>query len=108
MPPALPPCKSSPRRRISSPHRVPPAERIVLFLARCLESLPERAIIEPVPVPVCNPRRASHGPMQMPRGKETQLMANELGFQTSTLPGRVAAILILAALVLAFSLAAQQ
>ncbi len=35
-------------------------------------------------------------------------MANELGFQTSTLPGRVAAILILAAPVLAFSLAAQQ
>jgi len=35
-------------------------------------------------------------------------MANELGFQTSTLAGRVAAILILAALVLAFSLAAQQ
>src|SRR5216683_4614707 len=44
----------------------------------------------------------------MPRGKETKLMANELGFQTSTLPGRVAAILILAVPVLAFSLAAQQ
>src|SRR5260370_40080506 len=44
----------------------------------------------------------------MPRGKEAKLMANELGFQTSTLPGRVAAILILAAPVLAFSLAAQQ
>src|SRR5712692_9453327 len=115
MPPALRPCKSNPRRRTSSRHNPASLKRFSSFPRARFGVLAGTrhnwsvATIGVCATAACNPWRASHGPMsRRPEARRPSEMAKEFGFRTSTLPGGMAAILILATPALALSLAAQQ